>query len=255
MVVSDYNEEQTGVVQIVKNNSEFSGDPALAPMTASQSYWTYNREDSSATFSTNHSSSDPRKFDHCLNRKKRSSTSCSEQTGSSPSPPDESAFTIYSYASRVEPRNTPLRLLVEEFLKTKEMEWFPQNAEPLEFQKWLKRYPKWRRAQLEIAKQKVEKMGISRRDALVKNFIKRETTEKYVDPRNISPRSDEFLVVMGPHVSALEKFAGECQYLVKGLGLKDRAKKMETIMGYGSYLEVDFKRFLVYVLVYINNKK
>ncbi|APG76280.1 hypothetical protein 2 [Hubei tombus-like virus 42] len=236
-LVDKYDPSQDKIVQILRNPSSYSADPALAPLCHQRSYWTPTEIPLALHYTTTLYSSQPSSLDHCVNRKTLSSKLTSPPNGL------ENKFTINSSKKHVEPRDTPLRLLVEEFLKTPEMEWFPHHLEPLPFDQWVKRYPKWRRKQLEIAKMKVDKVGITSKDARVRNFIKRETTHKFTDPRNISPRTDEFLVTVGPYISAIEKHAHHAPFLVKGMGLKMRAKKMDKLLGFGRYLEVDFTRF------------
>lgn len=141
-------------------------------------------------------------------------------------------------------RDTPLRDLVEEFLRAKENRWLDQVTEPIPFEEWLKRYPEVRRAQLRAARDEVLRQGeITSKDAVVKNFLKRETTSTYVDPRNISPRSDAFLAILGPYISAIEHKAIRNRYLVKGLTPRQRAKKVDWLVEFGRFLEIDYSRF------------
>lgn len=63
------------------------------------------------------------------------------------------------------------------------------------------------------------------------------------DPRNISPRTDAFLAVLGPYISALEHEALDCPFLVKGLNIRQRDLKMEDLMNYDLFLETDYERF------------
>jgi len=77
----------------------------------------------------------------------------------------------------------------------------------------------------------------------VKVFIKNETTNNFTDVRNISPRTDEFLSIVGPYISAFEHSAKDLPFLIKGLDCKGRDKKMSPLLEYSDFLEVDFARF------------
>lgn len=85
--------------------------------------------------------------------------------------------------------------------------------------------------------------GLNNRDAVVQCFIKRETSVKATDPRNISPRLDEFLVTLGPYISAIEHAAFECGYLVKGLNIHERDRKLRPLCDYNNFIETDYSRF------------
>lgn len=64
-----------------------------------------------------------------------------------------------------------------------------------------------------------------------------------VDPRNISPRSDEFLSTIGPYVAAIEAAAHSAPFLVKGMSPQRRAAKLDWLREYSGYIEVDYTRF------------
>jgi hypothetical protein len=133
---------------------------------------------------------------------------------------------------------------VQEFLSLPENAWLKRVHQPLDFEEWVKRYPQSRRLQLRQARANILGAGkVVRADALVKNFIKRETTDSFVDPRNISPRTDGFLAVLGPYISAIEHQAIRSRYLVKGLTPKQRALKMSWLADYSQFVEVDYSRF------------
>lgn len=121
-----------------------------------------------------------------------------------------------------------------------------EGVEPLPFEVWSSRYPLVRQRQLLAARQIVELMGLDERKAVVKNFLKIETSTNNTDPRNISPRSDEFLCVVGPYISALEHRFGNLPFLVKGLSISARDVKMTSGRGlqhYSHYIETDYSRF------------
>lgn len=230
------------VVQILHNTSKYCGQVDLSPMTLPASYWTPEAGQSRATYWTHHSLCHPSMADHSLNRVRNWSHSCKE-SGMNHQPLPRPSFSIGSKLSAIAPRQTPLRALTEEWLKSEEMEWFPKHAEPLEWEAWAKRYPEKRRVQLRVARLRVRLRGIQRADATVKNFVKRETTHNFTDPRNISPRTDEFLAVMGPYVSRIEHAAAGCPFLIKGTDVRERGERLRELLGYNSFVEVDFSRF------------
>lgn len=90
-------------------------------------------------------------------------------------------------------------------------------------------------------------MGIDARKAVVKNFLKIEVSTTGTDPRNISPRSDDFLCIIGPYISAIEHRLGDLPFLVKGLDITSRDSKMNNtgrgLHHYPVYYETDYSRF------------
>nr|QRW42189.1 MAG: RNA-dependent RNA polymerase [Erebo virus] len=141
-------------------------------------------------------------------------------------------------------RATPLRDAVNEFLQMPEMNWLKTVQLPMDFDDWVKRYPQTRREQLATARVGVLSSGeLTAKDAMIKNFIKRETSHNFTDPRNISPRSDEFLSIIGPYISAIEHQAVRSRFLVKGLSPRQRARKVSWLTNYNRFMEVDYSRF------------
>jgi hypothetical protein len=63
------------------------------------------------------------------------------------------------------------------------------------------------------------------------------------DPRNISPRSDAFLSIIGPRISAIEHHLHNAPFLVKGLDIPGRDVKMRALLDYDTYVETDYSRF------------
>lgn len=63
------------------------------------------------------------------------------------------------------------------------------------------------------------------------------------DPRNISPRTDAFLSIIGPYIAAIEHYLHDAPFLVKGLTLKERDEKMSTFLDYHTFIETDYSRF------------
>lgn len=77
----------------------------------------------------------------------------------------------------------------------------------------------------------------------MKCFLKIETSVKAGDPRNISPRSDEFLSVLGPYISAIEHCLRYHPRLVKGLDNKGREEKLKFLSNFKHFLEEDYARY------------
>lgn len=136
-----------------------------------------------------------------------------------------------------------LKQLVRQFLSLEANNWLLQVHSPLPFDEWVSRYPLSRQRELREARESVERDGLLGGDARVGCFIKNETSTKATDPRNISPRTDRFLSVMGPYVAALDKAAHDAPYLVKGLDIPTRSAKMAKLMEFEKYLEIDYTRF------------
>nr|UDY81292.1 MAG: RNA-dependent RNA polymerase [Chronic bee paralysis virus] len=238
---------QTPNLIIVKPKTwKSSVDLALTPFASPLSYWRRERTGpSSSTYQYNIPLSQSQSTLPDLLPPKRFKKS---QTNSCESHPITSRgadtyFTLSSNGSP-DPRDTPLRQCVEEFLTTPQMSWLKRVHSPVDFSIWVKRYPEWRQRQLIAARNRVLSDPEPRRKyALIKNFVKNETTAKFVDPRNISPRSDEFLVVVGPYISAIEHAAVHCPFLIKGLTPKKRCDKLSWLTEYERFLEIDFARF------------
>jgi len=73
--------------------------------------------------------------------------------------------------------------------------------------------------------------------------LKIETSVKQGDPRNISPRSDEFLSIIGPYIAQIEAALHDHKSLVKGLSMNQRNHKIRTLTGYSHFIETDYSRF------------
>lgn len=130
---------------------------------------------------------------------------------------------------------------VKEFLTLPENQWLvPTN--PIPFKEWVSRFKDHRQEELTLAQSEVTGEGILKKDSLLKSFIKVETSTTATDPRNISPRSDKFLSILGPYVAAIEKLAKQCPYLVKGLTPQERGPLMAESWR-GAIVETDFSRF------------
>jgi hypothetical protein len=136
-------------------------------------------------------------------------------------------------------------MLMEEFFKTEVVPDLGIDlVQPTEFEIWVRRYPLWRQANLRAARLRVETdNNVTATMALVKCFLKNETTSKMTDPRNISPRSDEFLSIIGPYMNALEHRLHNAAFLVKGLNLRQRDRKMRVFQSFSAFIETDYSRF------------
>jgi hypothetical protein len=84
--------------------------------------------------------------------------------------------------------------------------------------------------------------GLHPKDAVVNCFIKNEVTTTATDPRNISPRTDTFLSVLGPYISAIEEASHVCEYLVKGKTMSQRDTSMSWILDFEKLIETDYSR-------------
>jgi len=106
------------------------------------------------------------------------------------------------------------------------------------------RYPLNRQESLRRARDRVTAQGsLLPIYALVENFLKYEVSTRGTDPRNISPRSDEFLSIIGPYISSVEHALLKSKFLVKGLSLDARHQKMHTMLFFGEFIETDYSRF------------
>jgi hypothetical protein len=130
------------------------------------------------------------------------------------------------------------------------MEITTESLAPVDFETWLLRYPENRRNQLRTARDRVERQGWLKKDRITRNFLKIEPSDGGTDPRNISPRSDEFLSALGPYISALEHALVDHPALVKGLDLDNRMEKMSgnnkystSLTEFHTFLETDYSRF------------
>lgn len=130
-----------------------------------------------------------------------------------------------------------------EFYHHQLSKWLPQHLEPLGFEEWVLRYPLKRREQLRAAHNRVYEETPTPHLARVKNFLKYECSTTLTDPRNISPRSDEFLVVVGPYISALEHHLNDVPWLVKGLTPFARSSRLNPLLSYYGFIETDYSRF------------
>jgi len=93
------------------------------------------------------------------------------------------------------------------------------------------------------AKESLVRSPLNQKDAVVKNFLKIETSVTSGDPRNISPRSDRFLSSIGPYVSAVEKLMCHHPRLVKGRDIVERDAHMSALTSCSHFIETDYSRF------------
>jgi len=142
-------------------------------------------------------------------------------------------------------QTSPLQALVHEFLQTPEMAWMKETIKPMDFEKWVARYPVKRQEELRLGREEAMRKGLlDAKDAKVSNFIKIEPTVNLTDPRNIVPREDVFMSVLGPFIAAVEHKAHKAPFLVKGINLRRRDRKMAKIMlKWKRFIEIDYARF------------
>lgn len=139
---------------------------------------------------------------------------------------------------------SPMQVLAHEFLRQPEMGWLREVKRPLEFDKWVSRYPAVRQQQLRDGQEKANRYGLlPTKSASVQVFVKIETTTNATDPRNISPREDDFMAVLGPYVAAVERKAHQAPFLVKGMDLGKRDRKMGRLLSKKRFIEIDYSRF------------
>nr|UDL13945.1 MAG: RNA dependent RNA polymerase [Xiangshan insect virus] len=141
-------------------------------------------------------------------------------------------------------RDSPLRDMTMMFMLLDDMNWINKITEPKPFDKWVLGYKGGRRRTLMRAHAASKLLGDGpARLARVRNFVKLEAYNKPGDPRNISPRSDEFLIFIGPYISAIEHAACGASFLIKGLSLEKRREALSWIAEYDTYIEIDYSRF------------
>ncbi|APG76436.1 hypothetical protein 2 [Sanxia tombus-like virus 9] len=122
------------------------------------------------------------------------------------------------------------------------------RVHPLPWEEWLQRFPSNRSLQLNDARSNVQLRGLLKSDCKVDCFLKVETSTNATDPRNISPRSAEFLSVLGPYVAGLENKIrtlhdhDQIPYLVKGLTPSARAQIVRR-KERAWVVEIDYSRY------------
>lgn len=85
--------------------------------------------------------------------------------------------------------------------------------------------------------------GLITSDSRTNCFIKNEASVSGTDPRNISPRTPEFLSTIGRFVAGLELAAHSADYLIKGLNMDARHAKLKWLKDFQYYFENDHSRF------------
>lgn len=150
---------------------------------------------------------------------------------------------------------SPLSVSALEFVATEMPTLMSEMITPLPFEEWCSRYPLTRREQLRDAYTNITQLNLlPNNKKTVKNFLKMEATTKTSDPRNISPRSDEMLSVLGPAISALEHKLVDAPFLVKGQTLGGRTKKMTPLQEYDRFIETDYSRFDMSISAELQNQ-
>lgn len=149
---------QTPNLIIVKPKTwKSSVDLALTPFASPLSYWRRERTGpNSSTYQYNIPLSQSQSILPDLLPPKRFKKSQTNSCASHPitSRGADTYFTLSSNGSP-DPRDTPLRQCVEEFLTTPQMSWLKRVHSPVDFSIWVKRYPEWRQRQLIAARNRV----------------------------------------------------------------------------------------------------
>lgn len=173
-----------------------------------------------------------------------SRVSVEEAVGLTSQSPGTNTVVTVTVPQGVNHQSSPLQALAHEFLRTPEMAWMREVKGPLDFERWVERYPELRREELRAGLDEAERLGLlTSRNAKVQNFIKVEPTINLTDPRNIVPRQDAFMAVLGRFVGKVEHKAAKAPFLVKGLDLKARDKRMSHLMKFKRFIEIDYARF------------
>lgn len=112
---------------------------------------------------------------------------------------------------------------------------------------WLQKthYPEWRKEQLRAAAERVATGFWDPKWTKCKSFIKDEFYDEFKYPRTINSRSDEFKVIAGPVVKAIEEVVYKLENFIKHVPKKDLAAHLQEYFGDdpGLYEETDFSSF------------
>lgn len=141
------------------------------------------------------------------------------------------------------------------WLKRKAREWLqweldhnnlkpkPDHVEPLKFEDWISKFPAAKKKMYQHAKDLNIKYGVPNVAGRTEAFLKMESTTKFNDPRNISPRHPRFTVEIGPYWAMIEQLFGKARFLVKGKTPDVRDKYMSRLLNYDHFCEIDYSRF------------
>jgi hypothetical protein len=181
-------------------------------------------------------------------------TTSTNQTKSSLSPPplsESPTVTLLEWIQKDGPKCAAERIRM---LRPKV--WMPPspNLQRLTVEEYCLRYPKTKRRRLERAYAAMlgaeDPINWTEREARIKAFIKVEPC--LTDPRNISPRSAIYTLMLGRYIAAFETYMHDCPWLVKGLDLREREERLSALFEIdevtdGPYFETDFSRFDAHV--------
>lgn len=115
------------------------------------------------------------------------------------------------------------------------LETFCQPLSPdadLSFDKWLEErpYPEWRKKELIEVHERIVKLSVPEQYRLVKAFMKDETYPEFKHARGIYARCDEFKVIFGPLVAAIEKIVYSQPEFIKKVPVDERPKYIQEML-------------------------
>lgn len=147
---------------------------------------------------------------------------------------------------------TPESIKLEE-LKSFSRKWLEKNCKPLSetdiksIPDWIESrpYPRWRKDELLLCYENMQKGKLKAKDKFVKCFIKAENYPAYKHARGIFSRADAFKVHFGPLCSAIEEVMYQRPEFIKHVPVKDRPKYIEEYFGtnYGPTSATDYTSF------------
>lgn len=142
------------------------------------------------------------------------------------------------------------------FVKSYVARWLAENyrgpryrpVDERRFSEWLasRTYGPARRAELQATWEKVQGNYLTKgvNYQVNKTFIKREFYPAFKPPRLINSRVDEFKVIAGPALQALEEYMTHLPMFVKHIRLRDRPRYIkEKLSGWETIVVTDYSRF------------
>lgn len=131
--------------------------------------------------------------------------------------------------------------------------WLEQHCTPLSpdsdlsFEKWIESrpYPEWRKQELRQTYESMVKGGLPKEYRKVKLFMKDECYGEYKHARGIYARCDEFKILFGPLVSAMEDDMYKNPEFIKYVPVVDRLIYIEELLQTSTELDAttDYKSF------------
>lgn len=131
--------------------------------------------------------------------------------------------------------------------------WLKANLVPLtpdvdlSFETWLEgtNYPEWRKAELRVVYEDLCRRQLTKKDALIKSFVKLETYLTWKHARCINARVDAMKVMLGPVMKAIEHVVYQHPAFIKNIPVADRPRYIfEQLYKEGAtYLATDYTSF------------